>query len=81
MVRTLGRAVQSGQENKRAAFYKHRKAYKRLLKWKLKLFKRKMLYKMSALDSTNQNEKYWQTLRELKNEQRRITGADITMAD
>ena len=78
-VRSLGRQVQGGKEHLRHEFYRHRKAYKRLLKWKLRLFKRKMLTKMASMDASNQNDQYWKTLRELKNEQRRITGTDITM--
>ena len=78
-VKQLGERVQKGEENKRAEFYKARTAHKKLRKWKLKQFKRKMLNKMATLDSENQNAKYWQTLTDLKNEERRLTGISVSM--
>ena len=40
-VRQLGKKVQKGDENKRGEFYKARKTHKKLLKWKMKQFKKK----------------------------------------
>ena len=78
-VRFLGNLVQKGVESKRPEFYRHRNQYKKLLKWKLRLFKRKLLNTMANADPTQSPDKYWTTLKDLKNQHRRITGADISL--
>ena len=53
--------MQAEEEEKRPHFYKARKAYKKLLKWKLKQFKQKMLLKMETLDNHHQIQQYSKT--------------------
>ena len=36
---------------------------------------------MATLDSQNQNPQYWQTLKDLKNEEKRIAGVSVTMEE
>ena len=40
-----------------------------------------MLNKMATLDNEKQNQQYWQTLKDLKNEERRINGVSVTMEE
>ena len=77
-VQKLGRKVSGGDTAARSPFFTFRKQYKRLLKYKLSSFKKDILTKMYDTDMKDPSQ-YWQLMKELRNQEFKITGTTIPL--